>query len=149
MHFRPSSWRSLRSLLTGPFIAISLLALPAASSAADLSGSWSGYWESDSTGHRGPLRCTLTKVDQDSYRADFSGRFFKIIPFRYSLELDVVQEEGDTVNLAGQHRLGRRLGDFYYDAEATSQDFVATYSSCKDDGRFVLSRCSVCPAEAK
>lgn len=118
------------------------------SPAADLSGSWSGNWESDSTGHHGPLRCTLTKLDQSTYRADFSGRFFKIIPFRYSVDLDVVQD-GDTVTLSGEQRLGRRLGDFYYNAEANTQDFVANYSSCKDQGRFVLSRCCTCLADSK
>ena len=131
------------------FIAIRLLVLLfcgaiclncASASAADLSGSWSGYWISDTTGHRGPLRCTLTLLDDGSYRANFSGRFFKVVPFRYSMDLSVIQD-GDTVILAGQHRLGRRLGDFQYQAEATSQDFVANYSSCKDSGRFVLTRC--------
>jgi hypothetical protein len=110
--------------------------------AEDLSGSWSGYWTSDSTGHRGPLRCYLTKLDNGQYRADFSGRFFKILPFRYSVNLDVIQE-GETVTLAGDQQLGRRLGTFHYDAEANSQEFVAHYSSCKDHGRFVLSRCTV------
>ncbi len=126
----------------------SLCGFAATSPAADLSGSWSGYWESDSTGHRGPLRCTLTKLDNGAYRANFSGRFFKIVPFRYSVDLDVVQD-GDTVSLAGEQRLGRRLGDFHYNAEATCQDFIANYSSCKDNGRFVLTRCDTCVAGCK
>lgn len=108
--------------------------------AVDLSGSWSGYWISDSTGHRGPLRCNLTLLNDGSYQASFSGRFFKVIPFRYSVNLDVIQD-GDTVTLVGDQVLGRRLGTFHYDAEATCQDFVASYSSCKDQGRFVLTRC--------
>jgi hypothetical protein len=115
--------------------------------AADLSGAWSGYWQSESTGHRGPLRCTLTRLDNGAYRADFSGRFFKVLPFRYSVDLDVIQD-GDTVILSGQHRLGRRLGDFYYHAEATGDEFVANYSSCKDQGQFVLTRCC-CATSAK
>jgi hypothetical protein len=110
--------------------------------AADLSGSWSGYWTSDNTGHRGPLRCTMVQLSDGSYEAHFSGRFFKVLPFRYSVVLNVIQD-GDTVLLAGDHQLGRR-GNFHYDAEASCQDFVASYSSCKDAGQFVLSRCCVC-----
>lgn len=109
--------------------------------ASDLSGHWTGTWQSDTTGHHGPLRCTLTRIDDSHYRADFAGRFFKILPFRYSVDLEVMQE-GDLVLLAGDHTLGRRLGVFHYDAEATCTDFVATYSSCKDQGTFTLSRCT-------
>lgn len=108
--------------------------------ATDLSGQWSGRWNSFQTGHNGPLRCTLTKIDETSYQANFSGRFFKIIPFRYSVTL-YVDQDGDTVTLSGQKRLGRRLGTFYYSAEADDCSFVASYSSCKDNGEFVLSRC--------
>ena len=122
------------------FCLLASLGFIPAASADDLSGSWSGYWASDSTGHRGPLRCTLTRIDSSTYRADFSGRFLKIVPFRYSVNLAVIQD-GDTVILSGTHTLGRRLGDFTYQAEATSEDFVANYSSCKDQGRFVLTRC--------
>lgn len=116
------------------------LGLAGSARAVDLSGSWSGYWISDSTGHRGPLRCNFTRLDDGTYQARFSGRFFKVIPFRYSVDLNVVQD-GDTVILAGDQVLGRRLGTFHYDAEATCQEFVANYSSCKDQGRFVLTRC--------
>lgn len=106
---------------------------------ADLSGHWTGYWRSDSTGHRGPLRCTFTKLNDSQYRATFSGRFFKVIPFRYSVVLDAI-DSGDVVTLSGAQPLGRRLGTFYYSAEATDCDFSASYSSCKDSGVFVLCR---------
>jgi hypothetical protein len=109
--------------------------------AAELSGRWQGYWSSDSTGHRGPLRCTLTRLDETSYQADFSGRFFKLIPFRYSIVLTVISDDGHTVQLSGSHYLGRRLGTFTYFAQATCDEFVASYESCKDCGQFVLSRC--------
>ncbi len=110
-------------------------------SATDLSGHWQGNWYSHSTGHKGPLRCTLTKVDESTYRASFAGRFFKIIPFRYAVLLTVASDDGQTVQLSGSQHLGRRLGTFTYSAEATCRDFVASYSSCKDCGEFVLSRC--------
>ena len=117
-----------------------ILVSASSAQAVDLSGSWSGYWISDSTGHRGPLRCNFTLLDNGTYQARFSGRFLKVIPFRYSVDLNVVQD-GDTVILAGEQVLGRRLGTFHYDAQATCDEFVANYSSCKDQGRFVLTRC--------
>jgi hypothetical protein len=109
--------------------------------ATDLSGHWQGNWSSDSTGHRGPLRCTLTRLDETTYQADFSGRFFKLIPFRYSVVLTVTSDDGHTVHLSGSHVLGRRLGTFTYTAQATCDEFVANYESCKDCGQFILSRC--------
>lgn len=111
--------------------------------AVDLSGQWRGYWVSNSTGHRGPLRCTLTRLDGSTYRASFSGRFFKIIPFRYSIELNAI-DLGDHVQLSGSHHLGRRHGTFYYSANATCDEFIANFESCKDSGQFVLTRCCPC-----
>lgn len=108
--------------------------------AEDLSGGWSGQWESVSTGHKGPLRATFSRINETQYQVDFSGRFFKIIPFRYSVVLNAV-EEGDTVRLSGDSYLGRRYGWFHYEAVAAGDCFTANYSSCKDDGQFRLTRC--------
>ena len=108
--------------------------------AADLTGSWSGHWESCTTGHRGPLHATFCKIDDCHYRVRFHGRFFVVIPFRYAVTLTVTGQEGDKVLLAGDSRLGPLLGTFTYSAEATACEFVATYCSRGDHGRFVLSR---------
>jgi len=113
-------------------------------SATDLSGCWSGHWVSCTNGHKGPLHATFTRIDDTHYRANFRGRFWKFFPFRYSVTLQVI-EEGDVVHLAGSSYLGRIMGTFHYQAEATSRDFSATYNSCKDNGKWVLSRdCSSC-----
>jgi hypothetical protein len=127
-----------RSIALAAAIGWIMISHPAA--ATDLSGHWRGHWSSDSTGHKGPLRCTLTRLDESSYQADFSGRFFKLIPFRYSVVLTITSDDGHTVQLTGSHDLGRRFGTFTYVAEATCDEFVANYSSCKDCGQFVLSR---------
>jgi len=117
-----------------------LLLVPALGHAADLSGEWSGTWQSCITGHKGVLKGTFCRIDEGHYRVDFRGRFFKIMPFRYSVTLNVV-EEGETVKLSGDSYLGRLIGTFTYEASATSTDFTANYSSCKDSGTFVMSRC--------
>ena len=126
-------------LLTLVTLAAGTAAEPAA--ATDLSGCWNGHWESCTTGHQGPLNATFCQTCPTSYSVEFTGRFFKIVPFRYSVTLDVVSDDGTTVVLAGSSYLGRLAGTFSYQASATSTEFTANYSSCKDQGKFVLSRC--------
>ncbi|MEX2186796.1 MAG: hypothetical protein WD875_08385 [Pirellulales bacterium] len=127
--------------------AVLSLAIVASASAADLSGCWEGCWRSCSTGHHGKLRATITKVDDSRYCAQFTGTFFRIIPFRYSTML-VAIEDGDSVKLSGESYLGRLMGTFYYDGTATDCTFDMNYSSCKDCGVFQMRRatpCGCCP----
>ena len=113
--------------------------MPQTAQAEDLSGWWTGHWESCTTGHRGPLRGHFCRQADGSYQVRFSGRFFKIVPFRYTTTLDVVSE-GDTVVLSGDSYLGRLMGTFHYRATASGGHFQASYSSRKDHGLFVLQR---------
>lgn len=108
--------------------------------AADLSGCWAGSWQSCTTGHKGPLRAEFTRCGADAYRVTFSGRFFKIIPFTYTVTLDVVSEDAAGVVLAGRSYLGRMFGTFSYRATADDCRFTADYSSKKDSGVFRLTR---------
>ncbi|MFM7249284.1 MAG: hypothetical protein ACKO5R_05250 [Planctomycetaceae bacterium] len=116
------------------------LALAAPAKAVDLSGSWCGTWSSSTTGHAGPLRAEFTPCGAGRWRADFSGRFFKVFPFRYSVTLCVTEDRGDEVVLAGDSWLGRLFGTFTYRARATACSFEACYSSRKDRGAFHLER---------
>jgi hypothetical protein len=125
-------------------LAIALGAMTAAgppAGAADLSGCWQGTWESCTSGHQGPLNATFCRVSPTQYDVRFSGRFFKFIPFHYSVTLNVESEDETSTTLAGSHYLGRMVGTFTFRANATATSFVANYSSCKDQGKFVLSRC--------
>lgn len=108
--------------------------------AVDLSGCWTGSWTSCSTGHSGLLRARFTKCNESQYQVDFSGRFCKLLPFRYSVTLDVVEDCGDRVTLAGSSYLGRLFGTFGYTATADDSTFAAQYTSKKDNGRFDLRR---------
>jgi hypothetical protein len=126
--------------------ALAAMLLAGQANAADLSGTWSGRWDSLSTGHTGPLNANFTRINESQYQVDFRGRFFKLIPFRYSVVLNVV-EEGETVRLSGDNYLGRRYGWFHYDAVVAGDCFTANYTSCKDDGQFRLTRC--CASGAK
>ena len=81
---------SLVALLVLPSVCFAQPAVVVVPSVPDLSGKWSGYWVSDKNGHNGPLRATFRQQDWDTYRVTYSGRFAKIIPFRYSTTMDVV-----------------------------------------------------------
>jgi len=109
-----------------------------------LSGHWEGTWQDCLTGHDGPLQADFCRLDETCYEVEFRGRFFKVIPFRYSVVLRVVGEEDDKLLLAGSSDLGRRQGTFHYHAEATDCCFTAWYKSCKYQGRFDLKRCTRC-----
>jgi hypothetical protein len=123
--------------------AIVLLCLATDTRAADLSGCWSGTWESCQTGHRGPLHAQFVRLDEQHYEVYFRGRFFKLVPFRYSTVMQAVEQDG-VVHLSGSKYLGRLAGTFSFRAAATDCHFSAEYSSCDDSGQFKLSRC--CPA---
>lgn len=131
------SARILRSFLSSLFLVVAS-AMPAC--AVDLSGCWTGSWQSCSTGHSGVLRARFTRCGETQYRVDFSGRFCRLLPFRYSVTLDVVEDCGDRVTLAGSSFLGRLFGTFSYTAAADEDAFAARYSSTKDSGRFDLRR---------
>jgi hypothetical protein len=107
--------------------------------ATDLSGCWTGCWQ-DCDGHHGPLKASFCRCDDCHYQVVFTGRFWKIFPFRYTVTLNVVGQEGDKVFLEGESYLGRLFGTFTYSAWATETDFVADYSSCKYKGQFILRR---------
>ena len=108
--------------------------------ATDLSGCWSGRWYSCTTGHEGPLRGSFCKINDTQYSATFRGRFWKVFPFRFSVVLNVVEDDGETVTLQGSTYLGRMFGTFHYNATATANTFRASYSSKKDYGTWVMSR---------
>ncbi|MCI0376509.1 MAG: hypothetical protein L0215_02765 [Gemmataceae bacterium] len=110
---------------------------------ADLDGCWSGSWVDCNSGHSGPLRALFCRCGVDTYRVTFTGRFCGVIPFRYNVTLAVTGKEGEKDILSGESRVGILFGTFSYRAEATDTDFVAEFSSCRYQGKFVLKRC--CP----
>ena len=105
-----------------------------------LAGRWTGSWQSSYNGHQGPLRGRFTQTDPTHYRAVFTGRFLKVVPFLYVQKLEVTGYSGDSVFLAGSSRLPG-FGTFQYDAVATGNQFTATFRSSRgDQGVFLLSR---------
>jgi hypothetical protein len=113
-------------------------ALPAY--ATDLTGTWSGHWKSHANGHEGPMKARFKRINASQYRVRFSGRFFTVIPFCYSETLNVISDDGQTVQLAACSNLGCFFGTFHMRAAANCCHFNANYSASKDQGDFQLSR---------
>lgn len=118
-----------------------VLAGQGAAKATDLSGCWSGTWQSCTTPHRGPLNAEFVRINANQYEVFFNGRFFKLLPFKYSVVMTATEQDG-VVYLSGSKYLGRMFGTFSFSATATDCQFNATYSSCKDNGLFTMTRCS-------
>lgn len=105
-----------------------------------LSGSWSGSWASHTTGHQGSLHASIRPTPHGNYTATFTGKFFKVIPFRYQMQLNVVSNDGHQMTLAGSKKLGPVMGHYSYRATVTGNQLSATYSTKRDRGTFSLRR---------
>lgn len=107
----------------------------------DLSGTWTGTWQSCVNGHHGPMNATFCRRCDGHYDVAFNGRFWKLIPFRYKTTLTVTgYGTNGKVYLSGSHHLGPVLGTFSYNAWADGGQFVSGYCARKDNGQFVMSR---------
>lgn len=117
-----------------------LLGFAGTVSAGELDGRWPcGSWIDTNSGHQGPLKARFRQTDDCHYRVVFTGKFAKVIPFRFATTLNVVGREGDKVILAGESRL-MGFYKFKYDAVADEHEFNAHYSSGRWTGEFNLSR---------
>lgn len=129
----------------GLLTAILILAQPGASVAAepvrdmDLSGKWCGTWRDCKSGHQGPLHATLCRIDDCHYKAVFSGRFWGVVPFRYTMTLEIVGRDGASVLLSGSKRVGIS-GEFECCARGTDCELNASFKSKRYSGEFELKR---------
>jgi hypothetical protein len=148
--FMTNCWRdpampSVLPRIWGLLAAALLMASTSAALAVDLSGCWEGTWVSNQSGHKGKLRATITRIDANHYNASFTGTFFKVLPFRYSVVMTVVEDTGDVVHLKGQKDLGKLAGGcYYYTSRATCCCFHTDYCSKKDHGTFDMQRVPCC-----
>jgi hypothetical protein len=133
--------RVIRILCAFAIVALIAHATLDGAEAADLSGHWSGTWQSGSTRHQGSLQADFVRLDENRYEVFFSGRFLRFVPFGYSTVMAATEQNG-LVTLTGSKYLGRLFGTFSFSASATDCHFEANYSSCKDHGYFKMTRCS-------
>ena len=74
--------------------------------AGELDGRWRhGSWTDTNTGHQDALRARFHQMEDGNYRVVFTGRFAKVVPFRFATALNVVGYDGDQVVLAGESRV--------------------------------------------
>lgn len=107
----------------------------------DLSGDWCGSWVSCVNGHKGPMRASFCRQCDGNYKVTFTGRFCKLIPFRYSTVLNVTGYTDGVVYMSGSQYLGPIFGTFSYNAWANDRQFASGYNAgSKDQGQFTLSR---------
>jgi hypothetical protein len=122
------------------WLALVIVLAAAPAHAGELNGHWRhGNWLDTNSGHEGPLRARFRQVDDDHYRAVFSGRFRQVIPFRFATTLNVVGRDGDQVYMAGEPRVAL-FWKFRYTAVADAHHFHADYDSRRWKGEFNLSR---------
>ncbi len=122
-------------------LACAIVLFAATSACADgLEGRWrSGSWSDNNSGHTGPLRARFRMTDTGNYRVVFTGRFAKVVPFRYATRLNVVGQDGDKTIFAGESRLPL-FGRFTYNGVGTAQRFNMQYDSRRYTGEFNLER---------
>lgn len=107
----------------------------------DLSGDWCGSWVSCVNGHKGPMRARFCRLCNGNYEVTFTGRFCKLIPFRYKTTLNVTGYSDGVVYMSGSQYLGPIFGTFTYNAWANDCQFVSGYNAgSKDQGQFTLSK---------
>ena len=113
--------------------------------AQQIEGHWTGTWHCETTGHSGKLRCRLTYVDDNQYQAKYTGTYMAILPFWYTVDMEVdcqaqacqIQAIADLGWLGGGH--------YVYDGTIIGDRFKTNYTSKHHNGTFELQR----PQKAK
>ncbi len=105
-----------------------------------MEGRWEGSWLSGHNGHKGKLRCIVTKQDDGSHDFYFYATFWKLFSGAYTSRFDVKENDG-TYSFSGSHQMPKLYGGLYtYEGTATDTDFDATYKCRIDHGTFTMKR---------
>lgn len=109
-------------------------------SASDPVGKWRGEWQSQSTGHRGPMRANVWKANDGTYQARFSGRFALVIPFTYKVTMHPSYDPHGNVHLHVAKPLGPLMGSYTMDAVSSGNDLNGSFRAAKDVGSVRMRR---------
>lgn len=99
-----------------------------------------GTWQSESSGHRGPMRARVTPRTDGNYDARFSGRFLLVIPFTYKVTLT---NQGCTECghvLSANRPLGPLLGSYQMTATMNAAALNGSFSAAGDTGQISMRR---------
>jgi hypothetical protein len=106
----------------------------------DLAGRWKGSWKSQKSGHSGSLRCIVTKLGEDTYKARFDASWALLMRFGYEMKLTPDRRD-DVSYVSGEENIGDNLGGVYeYDGRADGKVFRCNYRTKMDYGYFRLTR---------
>jgi hypothetical protein len=110
--------------------------MPPPTAANGLQGRWQGEWISAVNGHRGALRCLLTRGEAGDYKAAFHAVYAKVLRVCYSVPLHGQWSDGK-LKLEGDADLGPLAGGIYhYQGEAGESEFDCAYRCKYDHGTF-------------
>jgi hypothetical protein len=105
-----------------------------------IAGRWMGEWVSERSGHRGELKCVLSPVSGNVYRACFYATFSLLFRVGYVTELRADKSDKQVL-LKGEADLGALAGGVYRcEGELTGTAFNCRYSCKYDEGVFHLKR---------
>jgi hypothetical protein len=75
------------------------------------------------------------------YRAHYKATYWKIFRFSYAVEMQSEQRSNDVFEMRGETDLGWWGGGVYqYEGQVSSTNFVCTYRSKHDHGKFQMER---------
>ncbi len=121
-------------------VALTTLLAATIGQTGELDGKWRhGTWFDANTGHEDVLRARFREKADGNYRVVSTGRFARVVPFRFATTLNVVGHDGDKVIIAGESRIAGLIG-FSYHAVADEHTFNAQYQSRRWTGEFNLTR---------
>lgn len=112
----------------------------AAIPASGITGRWEGTWTSQPSGHTDKLRCLITKISEEKYRAHFDSTYKKVLHFKSTVTLIGVSTNG-VFHFNGEATLPWWAGGLYrYEGGADGTNFHSSYHCKYDHGTFQMIR---------
>lgn len=111
-----------------------------AANAADLCGVWKGRWQSCTDQFSGTVKARITRIGPGKYHAVFTGRAFKVMPYRYTATLLACN---DPATGKVKFRCTRKLplwGCYWMHGTASNCCLNARYRTDDHTGYFVMER---------
>ena len=113
--------------------------------ASGIEGRWAGTWHSDANGHAGGLRCIISDVTPQSFKADFKASYAWVFTFTYETTMRIKAADAASrpgyAYFAGDADLGWLAGGQYtYDGKVGPTEFFCNYRSKGDHGTFQMTR---------
>ena len=118
-------------------LALCVSSLPAVAGSPQV---YRGKWQSQSTGHQGPMRVKVTSRADGNYDARFSGRFLVVVPFTYKVQLNNQGWSESGQQLGAYRQLGPLLGSYQMTAEMSPSSLNGSFTAAGDTGQISMRR---------